>query len=453
MKCQKCGKELQDSIQFCTGCGAKVEPVQMKPRFCTACGYQLEPESLFCTNCGREVTDAEIQYEQMDDSQDYVGKNKKGNIHETFGKEKRSSKFVINRKIMIPVALLLVVVLAGIGVVKLIGTILQNDLQPYYYVQNGELYGIDADGDKKSINKIAENLDWDSDYSHSRLVQYSLDRKYIFYPKNWNEEHGTYDLFCKKIFGKKDSVKIDSNVTKYTVVADNQVIYVKNEDLFISNMDSKTRIARGCDDYVISEDRTQILWSESDEIKKNSKDEDSSLYTWYHALAAVDLEKEKAFICRDAYFSGNDNFFASNEDFSEIYYVDESGNLVELKNFSDSKVIVESESPSLPCNMYNFVVKDGKLIGFVFTRGISADWYDFVEDDCKNQDELISYPSSWYYSSDAAYEQAYKAYEAKENRDDIREGIDDGDYPSYEEVYYIEFGYTPELKGMTLERV
>lgn len=53
MKCQYCGKEIDDNARFCPNCGR--EQVKPKEHRCTRCGALLEPDAKFCPNCGQKV--------------------------------------------------------------------------------------------------------------------------------------------------------------------------------------------------------------------------------------------------------------------------------------------------------------------------------------------------------------------------------------------------------------
>ena len=60
IRCLKCGLELNDGIEFCPKCGAKVEGVkedkmpteQSSSKFCLYCGGQIDASAKFCPKCG-----------------------------------------------------------------------------------------------------------------------------------------------------------------------------------------------------------------------------------------------------------------------------------------------------------------------------------------------------------------------------------------------------------------
>lgn len=69
MKCQNCGTELANGVQFCHECGSKVEN---RGRFCRECGAKNEEGSKFCSICGASMAPvavtATVPYECKDAS-------------------------------------------------------------------------------------------------------------------------------------------------------------------------------------------------------------------------------------------------------------------------------------------------------------------------------------------------------------------------------------------------
>ena len=49
--CPNCGKENNQGVKFCKGCGTNLTI----NKICPDCGVKLDSDSLFCTNCGRKV--------------------------------------------------------------------------------------------------------------------------------------------------------------------------------------------------------------------------------------------------------------------------------------------------------------------------------------------------------------------------------------------------------------
>ena len=53
MKCEKCGKEIDDNAKFCCFCGSKV-PDKI---FCPQCGQKLPAGAVFCSACGKKISE------------------------------------------------------------------------------------------------------------------------------------------------------------------------------------------------------------------------------------------------------------------------------------------------------------------------------------------------------------------------------------------------------------
>ena len=64
MFCENCGTEINGTVRFCPGCGAKVE---QKPdsSVCPACGAPVKPGAKFCEDCGAKVVNAANQQEEI----------------------------------------------------------------------------------------------------------------------------------------------------------------------------------------------------------------------------------------------------------------------------------------------------------------------------------------------------------------------------------------------------
>lgn len=54
IKCKECGAILDDSMKFCTGCGAKLEK-ESNVRVCPHCGASIREGASFCVECGGQL--------------------------------------------------------------------------------------------------------------------------------------------------------------------------------------------------------------------------------------------------------------------------------------------------------------------------------------------------------------------------------------------------------------
>jgi hypothetical protein len=57
-RCDNCGLEFEDNINFCTNCGGQLHSVDNEPKikYCSQCGSQISDDMKFCTMCGLELT-------------------------------------------------------------------------------------------------------------------------------------------------------------------------------------------------------------------------------------------------------------------------------------------------------------------------------------------------------------------------------------------------------------
>lgn len=51
MTCSKCGKEIPNSVKFCTHCGAEQEHT----KFCGHCGEKIDVDCVVCPKCGKQL--------------------------------------------------------------------------------------------------------------------------------------------------------------------------------------------------------------------------------------------------------------------------------------------------------------------------------------------------------------------------------------------------------------
>lgn len=60
MKCEKCGQEVPEGMNFCNNCGTPISlssqpAMKMKYIKCNSCGALCQPDSVFCDNCGKPL--------------------------------------------------------------------------------------------------------------------------------------------------------------------------------------------------------------------------------------------------------------------------------------------------------------------------------------------------------------------------------------------------------------
>ena len=77
--CINCGKELQDSFEFCPECGMKIssegkewhgakesfDNFAGKTKICSKCGEAMPEDSFYCLNCGNTFPEQDIEFETI----------------------------------------------------------------------------------------------------------------------------------------------------------------------------------------------------------------------------------------------------------------------------------------------------------------------------------------------------------------------------------------------------
>ena len=60
-KCEKCGKEFEDSMQSCDTCGGALteeKPQETEEKtFCIYCGGEIAAGDTYCTKCGKSAVE------------------------------------------------------------------------------------------------------------------------------------------------------------------------------------------------------------------------------------------------------------------------------------------------------------------------------------------------------------------------------------------------------------
>ncbi|MGN0400413.1 MAG: zinc ribbon domain-containing protein [Blautia sp.] len=435
MKCFNCGCDLPDGARFCASCGTKQpeevvvdvpvaeDPIEEEPapvkeapveeeptvvsvpvvrtsvKFCPHCGGRNDEDAVFCCECGKNMN--------MDGEE-----------------EKTHRKFPV--KLIGGVVGVAVVAGVAITVVsRFLGG--GGDNKYVAYLKDGSVNQVDLDRYKK------EPVEYDGSYSvlneatkYEAMVQYSKDGKYIFYPTNVgyeNDGYFGYRLNMQKVGKTEDEIKIDNSVRVYDVLDDNRVVYIKagNDTLYISDKKgNKEKIASDVQTFRIDEEQKNIVW-----LKKEGDDR-VSLYK-----QDLNLKKDKSVLAKDI-----TNIYM-NEGLEQIVVMDEDI-LYVINDFKEKEKIASNVSRLMLNNV------EEKCIYYVKKDESTLVAGDLVVDDCAEADAKMEEPeyddfkvekiekNNWtgkYEKVETtdydAYNEAYDKYREKENRDDLRERIDE----------------------------
>ena len=392
--CPKCNAELIEGTKFCGSCGSQV----VETAFCGNCGMKTSADAAFCPSCGARIKAGAAET----------------NPKETAPRKKRTRKIILfaGAAIMAVAALAAAAVLLLSGMNFSNGKAQRNDIA---YVKDDGLFYNNLKKNSESWEVTSKLQRGDTfasmyywGYQISTYTYMSEDGKYIFFPDKMDkevwEEYTLTDvginLFYQKVSKpEEDAVKIDSDVHAYMVNdAATVVTYLKgdNGNLYQYNMAdaTKEKIASEVKCFSVSDDGKKIVYLNSD-------------YNLYVKYANKDKEK----IAGDI-----DDFEYISEDLSTVYYV---------KDDSLYRKSEGADKEKIASDVYSVVtIYDSGEIYFVKEEQGEIHLLDYVIDDMKDADASVSEPAypnypqepkrpySWYYDTDAEYEEAYAAYTA-----------------------------------------
>ena len=396
--CPACGAQAEPGVRFCTYCG-KPLPQEAPPEepqksvFCHNCGAPISADAVFCPSCGTSVKDAKKAEKRL--------KKKSA--------PKKAAPIVI-------VALLLVAAIAAAVVFLLprlgIGKSGASEELPGYilYAKDNELQFTS----EKKLTPVEltndlcdQEIGEDFDANFDAVVAVSKDGKKVLYPDKY--EAGTYRiaLYYRDLSKNAEPVRIDTDISMYRVTdAFDRVFYLKGDDatLYTHDLKEKERVAKNVDRFELVEGGKSVVYL----------DTDGDLYL-------QKLGKDKERIDRDCWD------FEIRSDGKYIYYTKTDGGLYRKQQGHDKEKITSDD-------IWEFYPYDSGECYYMTTYTEELPLSSVLVDDIAEQDAAMEEPEYPYYSdysSDEAYEkavdayeEAYAAYDAKCERDRIREEMD-----------------------------
>lgn len=446
MFCRNCGAQLEEGAIFCQECGTKQEEkiidvvpseirempdVTQEPeetltetkeedttepvaentvdtetagaanglipteniRYCHNCGAANSERAEFCGNCGTVLS--------ADSGPVY-----------------KSKKRLPKKKYVAAIIGVLLVAVVAVGVVKVVCS--RNNAKTLVYLKDNE-FTVSINNKQYTVGDDVyeddDNAETISNYT-SYIVQTSKDGKYLFYPQDYG--YGEFSLYRKKLNGEKaEEIKVDSGVSGYTVLDNNDVVYIKSEKLYYSDLEEKRKIASEVSWFRVSANGKYIMWYTSDG--------DNRLYI-------QDIKGKKDYVKVD---SDIDYIEAYSENFDRIVYVKDD-HLYLVRDFEEkekiasdvAEVCVQDIDGNLGIYYTIYEEEDSQFsLSDVIEDEYAVSDSQMVEPDIQDYQKTEMKESFWglieSVTTDDAYYQELEKYQEKLARDDIRDALDE----------------------------
>lgn len=438
--CKNCNTPVEDNAKFCSNCGAKI----VNNILCSKCKKEISSDSFFCEHCGASLSQKvseksdDIFSAKALDSMDEKNNTNVNIVQEQVPKQEK----VLNEKKM-PLkgfAYILIAVIAIVAAIKFLPDLFGSKSkipEAVLYLKDGEINYSSL----KNIEPIEITSDLYPDetsgtedyYNAQHLTHLSEDGKTIFYPDRIKNNSSSLEsisvtLYYKNVNSDEDGTKIDSNIFTYQInkKAD-KIFYLKNKsrDFYINDFSDKEKIDSDVNYFYINEDGSKIYYftNNGDLYLKNGSDDKEK----------IDSDSVIKYITKD---------------YNKIYYIKE--NKLFLKEIGKEKKEIVDE-----VGYIERVYETGEVY-YTKQQNSELKLYDFVDDDMKLEDEKIQEPvrliepnsrnfDSWdeyniaysqYSKENEDYYKEKEKYDAKINRDNIRELLKSQDYSRYHTSLY-----------------
>lgn len=372
-------------------------------KFCPYCGVKNDEDAVFCSSCGKAMgmskNPVEVSVQKKEDS---PGKR--------FPKK---------------LAIGATAVLLAVGGACIARALLMGNHKYVAYLKDDSVNQADLEHDKKEAVKYSGNYgNEDALFNAYVEVKYSRDGNYIFYPAEVRYDGGAHPEFClnmQRVGKEEEPAKFDSSVWRYSVVGQNEAVYIKSgkNTLYIKDKkDHKEKIASNVMDYYIDKDEKNIVWIETQ----------GEAYAMYQQDLA--LKKEKKTLAEDI------NLYEVSENLEQIV-VREADTLYIIRDFGEKEKIASNVSR---------IIANSEETGSVYyskipeKEGIGT---EIIEDDCAESDASIKEPE---YNSFITQRVEKNEYTGKYER---VEGLDQEAYDLAWEKYEAKNAGRKFVRGLT----
>lgn len=392
--------------------------------FCPNCGKNVEDGTLFCDSCGTRLGETEQPVSSPDHI--YVAPaapapaEKKGfDLKAITAKIPKNVGKIPTKFLLAGVAgVLVLAIVLGIALPAILSGGGSQDF--VLYAKEGEIFSVDNKGKNpwQITEELLEDSNTDEDdlasraYILNNYIQIRNGGKTLFYLDNIDDNADGATIFCRDLNNtKKEPIEIDDDIESfYANEKGTAVVYTSNDTLFIRELsaDKAERISKDVSDFLASDDCKTVIYM----------DYDDKLYTWN----AKDGETKIS--------SNVTELVEVSEDFSKVYYMkDDVLRLWTAKE--DIKIVSDVYS------VLN-VTEDGKIY-YTVDETEDVDVMDFISDKNASSDANMVEPSIYDFNDWDAYYEAWDEYDAKLNRDYLREELPNYEfYGLFHKLYYFD---------------
>lgn len=468
--CPKCGRQLEDGAKFCDICGEKI----VRSTTCPSCGKEASEGNAYCQYCGARIevkqpvaaaVTASDSAPSLNNTAAYPSgapapasmpvQTTGAAAHEPI----QGQPFMAQPNAAAPVAAAYkkpfpkkAVLFGGIGLaaaaVIVIFIVLIAGLEKpmgdnftIYAKDDGEIYLNKFSGDPWQITKkLGAPSKGDIFESADQLGQcITISRDTVFYPDKVSSSSGM-SLYYRGISSEDDGVRIDTSVRRYSVNDSAAIVtYIKAGDnnlyQYTLKDDEKNKIDSDVTNFYVSDDGSKIIYvTEEGGIYFYNRNTDS---------------KEK--------IDSDSAIRYCSDDLTTLYYLKDNNLYKKVEGEDKVKIASDVRAVYTICD-------SGELYYIKETEKIGVPYMDFVDDDLKDADALITepkfpeypdypdYPKSpsrpyrFRYDSDEEYEKAVEEYNKalEKYEQDVEKYNDEvdkirADYDEAKDKYYDDY--------------
>ena len=399
---------------------------------CENCGAKLKRADAFCPECGAQVVKARRSERKA-----------AAPTAAERGRKRLRFPFLIAGAV-------LAVALGGFLAAKEFGVLsclFGKSSGEILFVSDGSVYGISLKGSGEKRTEYTDSFYGSEAAAPERIGRLffptvSRDGKYRFFPEDFNGQERNFTLCYQE--GREKPRRIASDVRGYYVTGDNQVIYVKNDSLYVTRpgeqgekVDSDLLVtfgsffnfglweAQAAGGLAVSKDESKMVWRT-----------DSGCY-----CQDIDLKEEKVKLASDGFL------LAYTENFESLLFQRDDGALYLSKNLKKAEKVADDADLVLATDL------EKGTFYYTVVKAENVKLADYIEDDLAETDRVITEPVKSDYERevtsgfgtgaytrrvvDDQYYDDLERYQGKLKRDELRQWLAGKEVPvKYTELYF-----------------